>query len=147
MGLKRRLVSGCIVGLSIASAGWGADWIFSSYLGGSHIDAVSSDFSLRGGMTVDAQGNLYVVGGTRSGDFPVTNAYQSTHRWTSRYDDYLTKISPSGALVFSTYLRTPSLWQPWKPIWDGRTTWKRRRICRPHGRWIRPSPTAREPAA
>lgn len=84
-------------------AAWGANWIFSSYLGGSHIDAVSSDFALRGGVTVDAQGNLYVVGGTRSGDFPVTNAYQATHRLTSLYDAYLTKISPSGALIFSTY--------------------------------------------
>lgn len=80
-----------------------AEWIFFTYLGGDHIDATSSDFLLRPGMTVDDQGNMYIVGGTRSSNFPVSNAYQATHKWISRYDAYLTKLSPSGALIFSTY--------------------------------------------
>jgi len=58
---------------------------------------------MRGGVAVDQHGNLYVVGGTRSDDFPVVNAYQPSHRWSSRYDAFLSKISPDGALIFSTY--------------------------------------------
>ena len=103
--INRRYRRLLVLALSLCggTVAWGASWVFSSYLGGSHIDASGTDFSMRGGVAVDQHGNLYVVGGTRSDDFPVTNAYQSTHRWSSRYDAFLSKISPSGTLIFSTY--------------------------------------------
>lgn len=45
--------------------------LFSSYLGGSGEDFVK-------GLTLDASGNMYVVGTTLSVDFPVLNALQPT---------------------------------------------------------------------
>ena len=46
---------------------------FSTYLGGSKVDAV-------GGLTLDATGNIYVTGATSSPDFPVTSgALQHTY--------------------------------------------------------------------
>lgn len=77
---------------------------YGSYLGGNAFDEGRS-------ITVDVQGNAYVVGTAASRDFPTTpgtikpvllprtdapNSY-----W---YDAFVTKINPSGtALVFSTY--------------------------------------------
>lgn len=73
--------------------------IFSSYLGGTNIDAVYN-------MELDAQGNMYVCGGTKSGDFPVTqNAYITT---APGYEDgFISKISTNGTqLMRSTYVGT-----------------------------------------
>ncbi len=73
--------------------------IFASYIGGSNIDAVYN-------MELDAQGNMYICGGTKSGDFPVTqNAYITT---APGYEDgFISKISTNGTqLMRSTYVGT-----------------------------------------
>ncbi|MFX0091418.1 MAG: SBBP repeat-containing protein [Candidatus Hodarchaeota archaeon] len=73
-------------------------WLtFSTFLGG-------SSFDLGHGITVDAMGNTYVVGVTRSSDFPILDACQSIYG--GGYEDaFVTKINATGTgLVFSTFL-------------------------------------------
>jgi len=54
-----------------------------------------------GGITLDASGNIYIVGWTSSTDLPVLNAYQSTNGGAS--DGYLAAFSSSGQLSWATY--------------------------------------------
>ncbi|MBI4470945.1 MAG: SBBP repeat-containing protein [Acidobacteria bacterium] len=68
---------------------------FSSYLGGSGNDYAS-------GMAVDSAGNAYVVGWTESTTFPTASPLQATKGGQS--DIFVSKCSPAGALLFSTYL-------------------------------------------
>jgi hypothetical protein len=76
----------------------GSALVYSTYLGGS-----GSDFA--SGIAVDAAGDAYVTGETSSEDFPVRNALQPTLRGaTERVDAFVTKLGPTGALVYSTYL-------------------------------------------
>ncbi|MFB3920258.1 MAG: SBBP repeat-containing protein [Terriglobia bacterium] len=70
---------------------------YSTYLGGSGSDRGSS-------IAVDASGNAYVAGETRSTDFPTLNALQSALAGNSTVA-FVTKINPLGdAAVYSTYL-------------------------------------------
>jgi hypothetical protein len=71
--------------------------IYSVYLGGAAAD-VGRD------LAVDAAGNAYVSGGTRSNNFPVTpSAFQATLRGGS--DSFVLKLNPAGdQLLYSTYL-------------------------------------------
>ncbi|MSO21919.1 MAG: hypothetical protein EXQ58_01415 [Acidobacteria bacterium] len=71
--------------------------IYAAYLGGAAAD-VGLD------LAVDATGNVYVSGGTRSNNFPVTpGAFQTTLRGAS--DAFVLKLNPAGdQLVYSTYL-------------------------------------------
>src|SRR5262245_60375315 len=72
--------------------------------------ASSMDDSWGQAIAVDAQGNAYVTGVTSSAshDFPVTpGAYRTTYcsdAFLAGYDGFVTKLSPTGALVYSTYL-------------------------------------------
>lgn len=68
--------------------------IYSTYLGGSSKDT--------GLVMIDTNANAYVSGETKSVDFPVKNAFQTNYAGDT--DVFITKVSPSGALVFSTYL-------------------------------------------
>lgn len=54
-------------------------------------------------VTIDSKGNLIVVGRTDSVDFPTTrNAFQ---RKLGVFDDaFVTKMAPSGEIIYSTYL-------------------------------------------
>jgi hypothetical protein len=54
-------------------------------------------------VTIDSRGNLIIVGNTDSVDFPTTeNAFQ---RKLGVYDDaFVTRMAPSGAIIYSTYL-------------------------------------------
>lgn len=54
-------------------------------------------------ITVDGSGNAYVTGNTTSTNFPVLNAAQAAYggNWS---DAFITKLSPSGSLAYSTYL-------------------------------------------
>ncbi|MEO8525556.1 MAG: SBBP repeat-containing protein [Caldimonas sp.] len=72
---------------------------YSSYLTGFHDEQV-------GAMTLDAQGNAYVVGQTNSEDFVVSgNALQSRKSTVGlQYNVVVTKFDPTGQLVYSTYL-------------------------------------------
>ena len=74
--------------------------LYSTYLGGVH-DDVSS------GIALDAQGNIYIVGDSASQDYPVSgNAYQTNRQeiGTYKYTVVVTKLSPAGVLLYSTFL-------------------------------------------
>ena len=74
----------------------GNSLIYSTYLGG-------GDDDIGGGIAVDGSGNAYVTGSTNSPDFFVTvGAYDSTYN--GGYDAFVAKFSPSGTLIYSTYL-------------------------------------------
>jgi Bacterial Ig-like domain (group 3)/Beta-propeller repeat len=70
--------------------------IYSTYLGGSADE-------WQNGSTVDSSGNAYIVGATRSTDFPTPHAIQPTNHGGN--DAFVAKINASGdALVYATYL-------------------------------------------
>jgi uncharacterized repeat protein (TIGR01451 family) len=73
--------------------------LYSTYLGGSDLDSIT-------GMAVDAAGNVYLTGFTRSTDFPGVTAgsLQGSHAG-GLGDAFVAKLNPSGAaLLYSTYL-------------------------------------------
>lgn len=76
---------------------------FSTYLGGSGTDTGN-------GVAVDGVGNVYVVGATDSTNFPLASPWQSTfsgYNCTSGLvctDVFLAKFSPTGSLLYSSYL-------------------------------------------
>jgi uncharacterized protein (TIGR03437 family) len=73
--------------------------LYSTFLGG-------GDQDLPRGIGVDAAGNAYVAGETRSTNFPVSGAVQSAKGDSGNvFDAYVTKINAAGsAIVYSTYL-------------------------------------------
>ena len=77
----------------------GSGLVFSTYLGG------EDDENLTGKQDIatDPAGNIYVTGRTRSTDFPVQNAIQGSFGGGTD-DAYVTKFTPQGAVVYSTYL-------------------------------------------
>lgn len=56
------------------------------------------------GITLDAAGNSYVTGTTASVDFPTTPGGDRT---VANQDAFVTKFSPTGAVVYSTYVGGP----------------------------------------
>lgn len=54
------------------------------------------------GIAVDAAGNAYVTGGTDLDNFPTANPLQPASGGGK--DAFVTKLSPDGALIYSTYL-------------------------------------------
>jgi len=68
--------------------------VYSTYLGGSGEDRPS-------GLAVDAEGNAVVVGSTESLDFPTKDPFQLRG---GAWDAFITELSPTGELIFSTYL-------------------------------------------
>ncbi len=74
----------------------GSILVYSTYLGG-------SDFDIGGGIAVDPAGNSYVVGTTRSIDFPTLNAVQPSSGGS--LDAFVLKLNRAGSrLAYSTYL-------------------------------------------
>jgi uncharacterized protein (TIGR03437 family) len=74
----------------------GSAVVFSTYLGGAKADSAV-------GVAVDASGNSYVVGSTRSPEFPVVNAFQATHAGNDEV--FIAKVNAAGsALVHSSFL-------------------------------------------
>jgi hypothetical protein len=74
----------------------GTTLLFSTYLGGSRDDWHS-------GIGLDAQGNVYLAGGTRSNDFPLVNPLQPVYGGGG--DAFIAQLDPSGTrLIYSTYL-------------------------------------------
>ena len=70
---------------------------YSTYLGGDGYDVGR-------GIAVDASGNAYVTGSTRSTDFPTHDPYQDTFGGGT-IDAFVTKLSSAGdTLSYSTYL-------------------------------------------
>ena len=70
--------------------------VYSTYHG-----SVSDPFDFVEDLNADSAGNAYVVGKTRGNDFPVLNAFQSTRNGDN--DAYVSKLSSSGTLLYSTY--------------------------------------------
>jgi len=66
----------------------------STYLGGSAYDEPV-------GISLDQNGNIFVVGTTESNNFPLANPYQNILKGTS--DIFLTKLKPDFTLDWSTY--------------------------------------------
>ena len=76
----------------------GSGLVYSTYLGG------AADVDRGWGIKVDAAGNAYVVGDTKSSDFPTANAIQPTYGG-GLGDAFVSKLSPAGSsLVYSTFL-------------------------------------------
>ena len=69
--------------------------MYSTYLGGSNDEVFSK-------LAVDPGGSAYVFGSTRSPDYPTRNALQPAIRGCC--DGVVTKLSPSGEIVYSTFL-------------------------------------------
>jgi uncharacterized protein (TIGR03437 family) len=75
--------------------------LWCTFLGGSADDYAT-------GVGVDAAGNVLVTGWTRSSDFPVVNAVQSTVN-SGNWDAFVSKLDPTGSkLIYSTYLGGPN---------------------------------------
>ena len=73
-------------------------YTFSTYLGGSECDVAHS-------VATDSSGNVYVTGRTGSTDFPTASAFQATFGGPNfNSDAFVTKLTPGGAFVYSTYL-------------------------------------------
>jgi hypothetical protein len=75
----------------------GSSLVYSTYLGGGAEDAGSA-------IAVDSAGAAYVIGQTRSTNFPTT-AGTIDRSANGMFDAFVTKLNPSGAsLAYSTYL-------------------------------------------
>ncbi len=78
----------------------GTDALFySTYLGGKDSEDVA-------GIDVDAQGMAYIIGSTRSDDFPFTDSAYQKVKWGPQ-DTFIAKLNPnveSNSLEYSTYL-------------------------------------------
>lgn len=73
--------------------------VYVTRMGGSAYDAASR-------VTIDAQGNAWVAGFTKSADFAVTpDAWQKTYGGDG--DAFLVKLSPAGRVLFSTFIGGP----------------------------------------
>ena len=80
----------------------GSDVVYSTYLGG-------ADNEVTENVVVDAGGNAYVAGSSRSEDFPTTpGAFQPTHPggdFVDLFTAFAVKLNPDGSeLVYSTFL-------------------------------------------
>jgi hypothetical protein len=76
----------------------GSGLVYSTYLGGGSDDQAQ-------GIAVDPAGNAYVVGLTRSSNFPTTLGAFQTAYGGGNLDAFVTKLNPAGSgLAYSTYL-------------------------------------------
>lgn len=72
--------------------------LFSTYLGGSFEDYGES-------IALDGSNNIYITGRTQSDDYPTLAAIQPQRSGSNQDEDlFVSKISASGSLVYSTYL-------------------------------------------
>ena len=75
-------------------------YTFSTYLGGGQCDVAN-------GVATDSSGNIYVTGRTGSTDFPIANAFQPVFagsQFSDAFDAFVSKLTPDGSLIYSTYL-------------------------------------------
>lgn len=96
-----RIIGLFVVGLAVPANVYcnGADLLFSTYVGGSGYDTIRD-------ITADSEGNIYVTGGTQSPNFTTTpGAYDRRHN--GNVDVFVTKLSPTGRVIWSTLLGGP----------------------------------------
>jgi len=100
-----------------SSGGSGNDTLLTfAVLSAGLLDGASTDWEQARDVAVDDAGNVYVVGGTSSPDFPVTvGAYDTTYNTggsqlgsRGQTDGFVTKLDPTGAILWSTYLGSPN---------------------------------------
>jgi len=72
----------------------GDSLVYSTYLGGTAEDKAWD-------IAIDSEGNGYVTGGTESDDFPLSGPIQTDQ---IGQDAFVTKLSGTGGLIYSTYL-------------------------------------------
>jgi len=75
----------------------GSSLDFCTYLGGNDLDKCHD-------MTLDSDSNVYMVGETVSSNFPTKNAGQAEGGGINNIDIFITKLNPTGSIIFSTYL-------------------------------------------
>lgn len=81
----------------------GSALVYSTYLGGTGSEGLSSDGNQVQDIALDAAGNIYLTGTTSSTNFPTASAVQSASG--GGFDSFVTKLNASGsAIVYSTYL-------------------------------------------
>jgi Beta-propeller repeat len=68
---------------------------YATYLGGTAEDDGDA-------IAVDANGNAWVTGQTKSTDFPTKNPRYATYK--GGFDVFVTEFSPTGSLLYSTYI-------------------------------------------
>ncbi len=95
----------------------GSALVYSTFLGGKN-----SDFGI--GIAVDKAQNLYMIGSTRSPDFPVTSGAYDTNpdvtAWGSCNNIFVTKLNASGSsLGYSTFLGNAGFKEPGGIAVDG----------------------------
>ncbi len=75
----------------------GTDLIYSTYMGGSSYEEWAYD------IAVDSSGSAYIVGYTRSTDYPLKNPIQPQNNgW---WDAFITELNPDGnTITFSSYI-------------------------------------------
>src|SRR5689334_2174344 len=88
------LVGALFLCVSISASATGPSVSFTTFLAGSNEDQAKA-------VAIDSAGNTYVVGFTYSNNFPLVLA--SISSFQGPFDAFLTKLSPSGAILFSTY--------------------------------------------
>lgn len=71
--------------------------VYGTFLGGT-----GNGVDQANGVAVDAAGNAYIVGTSETTDFPTQSPLQGQRRGQS--DAVVTKLSPEGMLIYSTYL-------------------------------------------
>ena len=89
--------------MRIASSG---QLLWGSFLGGSDWETGYQGDLEAPDISVDSQGNAFVVGCTGSADFPAFDSFDSTYNGptTNGRDGFLAKITSSGQLDWATYL-------------------------------------------
>src|SRR5438477_825607 len=89
------IVAALIVSFAIsASAATSPSVSFTTFLAGSNEEQAKA-------VAMDSAGNTYATGFTCSNNFPLVLASMSSFQGPC--DAFLTKLSPSGAILFSTY--------------------------------------------
>lgn len=79
----------------VTAVAYGVD--FATYFGGNGYDSIRD-------ITTDGSGNIYVVGGTQSTDFPLTMG----QGLAGSMDVFVTKLSPTGQIIWSQLLGGPN---------------------------------------
>jgi hypothetical protein len=77
----------------------GSDLVYATFLGGSGGESISTH-----NLAIDDQGNAYVALQTGSKDYPVTPGVFQKNHGGANTDCAITKLSPTGTLLASTYL-------------------------------------------
>ena len=78
------------------------DIIWSSFLGGDVERVEGGAGESANSIAIDPSGDVWIAGWTSAADFPLKNAIQTEPR--GMWDAFLTKVTPDGQLLYSTFL-------------------------------------------